>query len=51
VALPAKMAEQIKVLFGGKFLGPKDHCIRWGFPISHGQGEGRGFNAAIAKLL
>jgi len=35
-------------VWSGDFWGPKKHCIRWA-PLPHG--EGKGFDAAFAKLL
>jgi len=43
------MFERINVLSGGgDSWGPKKYCIRWD-PSPHG--KGRGFDAALVKLL
>jgi len=44
----AKAAAGIEILFGVESVN--GHCIRWG-PDLPRKGKGRGFDAAIVKLL
>jgi len=47
----AKTAERIDILFGMKTPGDPKSTELDEVSISHGEGRGRGFDAAFAKLL
>jgi len=36
---------------GWRFLGHKEHCIRWGSQFPYEKGKGKGFSAVIVQHM